>query len=275
MYKLLLALSLILAANNSDAQNWSALDYYQTQILNTTTKQISARPISENLSHQENFVVPLQLPLTPNDCPMSYERQGAYSIQRLASRDGTNCLLHISTTAITMVYRSFVFTSEGEFLVFNSYGEGNMKEKTGARVFFIFPRIRPAPTYSWNHGTKELIVRSASGHDFTFDYHQGTLKSFSGGDLRVDSAVIPTNKGGVEIRAERNLILDAGFKKGGSPITNGKNSSAFQYRQQRCSFMNNIIFKYTESGDAYFKYDDQWLIPFLQDRCPNLGLSNL
>ncbi len=214
----------------------------------------------------------LQAPLSPADCSNSYERKQGYSIQRLLGRNGANCIIHVSPTDYSMIYRSFVFTSEGEFLVFNSYGNGNQAQTTGARVYFTFPRVHAAPTYDWNEELNELKITTVSGNVVTFDYKNSILKSFSDAELTISPEINPHNKGGVELSLKEGLILDAGFKRGGSPISNSKNSSSFVLKGKKCSFQNNQLFKYTESGDSIFKFDDEWLWPFLQERCPHLGI---
>lgn len=213
-----------------------------------------------------------QAPLTPAECPNSFERKEGYSIQRLLGRNGANCIIHVSPTDYSMIYRSFVFTSEGEFLVFNSYGNGNQSQTTGARVYFTFPRAQAAPTYVWNDELHELKVTTVSGNEVVFDYKTSSLKSFSNAELKVSPEINPNNKGGVELYLQDGLLLDAGFKRGGSPISNSKNSSSFVVKGKKCSFQNSQLFKYTDSGDSIFKYDDEWLLPFLQDRCPHLGI---
>lgn len=233
---------------------------------------LSANSFAQNLPLE--FVPSLNTQqVTSVECPNTFERFEGYSIQRLLTRNGDNCLIHVSPTEVwDMIYRSYVFTSEGEFLVFNSYGNGNQSQMTGARDYFIFPRKNTVPTYRWDHDKKELIVTMASDREVIFDYNIGQLKSISDADLQIAKDIHPNNKGGVEITLHSGILMDAGFKKGGTPIMNPKNSSSFIFNKKRCSFPNSQLFKYTETQDAIFKYDDQWLIPFLQERCPNLGL---
>lgn len=226
------------------------------------------RYINQDIDSDET----LQTLIAPADCPNSHERKQGYSVQRILSRNGTNCILHVSPTDYSMIYRSFIFTSEGEFLVFNSYGVGNQSQTTGARVYFTFPRTQAVPTYTWNEELNELKVITSSGHEVIFDYKNATLKSFSNANLKVSPDINPNNKGGIELSLKEDLMLDAGFKRGGSPISNPKNSSSFVLKGKKCSFQNSQLFKYTDSGDSIFKFDDEWLWPFLQERCPHLDL---
>lgn len=116
-----------------------------------------------------------------------------------------------------LIYRSHVFTDQGQHLVFNSYGPGPSSRFTGARVF--------------NHVLENprLAVRT-SGHLIYVDLNDSlsiivdaetSLLIDEGKGIRFQTSpdIIATNYGGIEIINAQQTYIDFGFKLGGSPLS--------------------------------------------------------
>lgn len=205
-------------------------------------------------------------------CPDRLERRGSIQVQQVTSNQNGRCYLSINNfKLIGMVYRSYLFSSDGDFMVFNSFGDGPQSQDTGAREFFLFPRPLAQPSFSWNDDTRRLEVTSVSGSKFYFDYENAQISSFDHGQVRLDPEITKLNHGGVEVSKYQGLMLDAGFTLGNAP---SDTATAFSIltdkRGATCKVKNAEVFKYSNSGDVTCKYSDKGLSHFLKARCPQL-----
>lgn len=211
---------------------------------------------------------------SPATCPDIVERHDGIQIQQLWSDGSESCFFTVTPrdAYVDLIYRDYLFTSDGSFMVFNSYGPGDESKTTAAREFYMFPRINEGFTYSWDDNARELTLINVTGDKVIFDSKKGRLKSISGGTVTVADYVEPANRGGVEISNYQGLILDGGFKIGSAPTGNPSGSSFMKdVKGTQCKLKNSEVFKYTSGGDVVFKYSDKTLIPFLKQRCPNLA----
>lgn len=211
----------------------------------------------------------------PANCPYIVERQEGTQIQQIWSEGSQSCFFSVYPldAYYDLVYRDHLFTSEGMFMVFNSYGQGPESETTGAREFFFLPRPQTQFVFNWNFDAKELEVTHVSGDKFIFDSRKARLKSISRAQVTVADEVNKLNKGGIEINQYQGLLLDGGFKIGSAPTSVSSGTSVFKDGVgSQCSVKNHEVFKYTSDGDVIFKYSDNTLPGFLQKRCPKLKM---
>lgn len=207
-------------------------------------------------------------------CQDRVERGGSIQLQMRPSSGG-DCFLSVRNYKTSgMVYRDYLFSASGNFLVFNSFGDGSISDSTGAREFYIFPRRHAIPQYKWNTETRRLEVTSASGSVFYFDYENSDVVAISNGNVKVASTVTPANRGGVEISNYKGLILDVGFTMGKAPSENQSAMSTFTDENGKtCKVRNGEVFKVTSTGDVNPRYTDKGLAAFLKNRCPQLKFT--
>jgi len=207
----------------------------------------------------------------PASCVDKFEIFDGTQVQMLQGRSSCMLTVHPRNAYQTLIYRDFLFDSEGLFMVFNSYGPGEDKDKTGAREYRFFPRKNGDMSYKFDSSTHKLVVTAPSGKVFVFDTVKSLLVSLSGTKISQDYKVNPTNKGGVEIVSNDGLLLDGGFSIGQSPSQDPKDKLTFKDAHgHRCQIANGDVHNYTSDGDVSFKYDDAQLKSFLQNRCPEL-----
>ncbi|HEX7674233.1 MAG TPA: hypothetical protein VF412_08680 [Bdellovibrio sp.] len=206
----------------------------------------------------------------PATCPDKVERNGSIQIQQTVSGDNNGCFLSVHNfKQDTMVYRDFLFTTEGEFMVFNSFGNGPEDQFTGAREYYMFPRTSQGITYKWNEETRHLDVTDMSGTVYSFDYEDGSLTSMTKAQVKSATDVVDTNKGGVEITKFQGVLLDIGFAKGHAPSAVHDGIVTFTDASgQTCKAKNSDIFSYTADGDNTLKFTDKALAAFLVKKCP-------
>lgn len=210
------------------------------------------------------------------DCPYFVERVDGTQIQQLWSASSNSCFFSISPrdAYVDLIYRDYMLTSDGLFMVFNSYGEGDESRTTAAREFYTFPRLNYEKgfTHRWDREKDELIVTSVTGDRFVFEVKKAHLKSIERARVVVADYVEPKNRGGVEIYNFQGLLLDGGFAMGRAPTSSASGSSVFTDKNGKtCKVTNREVFKYTSTGDIIFKFDDPSLKKFLQTRCPSLA----
>nr|BFD63045.1 hypothetical protein BdHM001_17260 [Bdellovibrio sp. HM001] len=205
-------------------------------------------------------------------CQDAVERRGSIQMQMIPSADGNNCFISVhNRKAQGLLYRDYLFTADGELMIFNSFGPGDESQTTGAREFFMFPRVQVTPTYEWNDETRRLIITTVNGNKAYFDYEDAELVGMSGATIRRATDIHPSNRGGIEILNYQGLLLDGGFKMGSAPTGNSRAYSTFTDRNGKtCRLQNYELFKYTSDGDVIFKHSDKGLQSLLKSRCPQL-----
>ncbi|MEN0057806.1 MAG: hypothetical protein AAGB31_03140 [Bdellovibrio sp.] len=211
-------------------------------------------------------------------CPYAVERREGTQIQQLWSEETKTCFFSITPLDgyKELIYRDHLLTSQGLFMVFNSFGPGDESVTTGAREFYMFPRKEKQFSHTWNDETRELIITHVTGDVFTFDSQKAELKSIGQAQVKVADKVDPKNRGGVEISQYPGLLLDGGFKLGSSPTgVSTAQSTMKDVLGNTCSVKNSELFRYPAGGDIIFRYTDKALGAFLKKRCPQLKASPL
>lgn len=211
-----------------------------------------------------------------SQCPEFVERQEGTQIQQMWSEGSQSCFFSITPLDgyVDLIYRDYLFTTEGLFMVFNSYGKGPDAETTGARMFHLFPRPLNKFSYSWNFETKELEVTHVTGDKFIFDSRKARLKSMTRAQIINADDVNKENAGGVEILNYKGLLLDSGFEMGRAPNSSRNAISTLKDGLGKtCKLKNYELFDYLPGGDVVFKFKDSNLKTFLKKRCPNLSIA--
>lgn len=187
---------------------------------------------------------------------------------------GTNrCFLTLSPiSAYTkLIYRSFLFSNEGLFMIFDSYGPGPENETTAAREFTQIPHLFPRPQFEIIND--QVIVTQTSGDKFTFDAETLEPISITNTQFTFNRIIDPTIKGGIEINSFKNgLWIEGGFKVGASPTSKRYNKSTIRNsKNQSCTVGNTELYNYTADGDNVWKFaDDKAFYQFLNKKCPAL-----
>ena len=167
-----------------------------------------------------------------------------------------------------LIYRSFLITTDGQFMIFNSFGDGPSSKFTGARVYYVVPETNKLLVE--DKGTS-LFVTLANGTKASFSVDDVFQIELEGFEVLVDPEITGSNQGGVEIRPYGGVLFDGGYKQGGSPIWNLKNKSYFiNSHNEICQVFNKDVFK-KENGELYFKFrNNSDLERFLKRKCSYL-----
>lgn len=221
------------------------------------------------------FTTQLWAAQDPTDCPETVERRASLQVQVLPSAVTGACYLSVKNWKdLDMVYRSYIISSEGEVMIFSSFGPGDDDSLSGAREYYFFPRPQAVPRFVWNDSQNRLEVATTSGSRLYFDYVTGEITGMDKAQLKVSSDITPKNQGGFEVVSYRGLSLDAGFKVAGAPSGDRHNYSTFRDDQGRtCRVRNDEIFKYYKDDDVLLKFTDSELSGFLKKRCPGLSVQ--
>lgn len=215
---------------------------------------------------------------SPMECRDRVERSGGTQVQMLWSRSSGNCWVTVSPLETSdMIYRSFLFGSDGMLMVFNSFGDGPEWRDTGAREFYLFPR-RMMPDFRFA-SDGNLIVTTASGAAAEFDRQKTRFLSLTDAVVNEATNVDRDNSGGIEIPEHDGILLDLGFAFGHSPMGKSDSTSRFTDRAGKtCAVLNREIFDYpgnSEDEIALKHPTDAELARFLAKRCPELDLTPL
>lgn len=203
-------------------------------------------------------------------CEYLLQRSDEIMISRQYSVTTGFCYLSIRPfNPKNLTYRSFLFTNDGMLMIFNSFGPGTVSETTGAREYYLFPRLSEFPELEILTGG-DVLVRAQSGHEFIFNAAAFQLKSVSEARFTQDLNINKKNKGGIELQLDRGLLLDLGFVMGQSPADNSNRSVFFKDRNQNsCVVKNKDVFNYRDD-DVYLDMTDTQLKAKFQKQCSKL-----
>ncbi len=190
-----------------------------------------------------------------------------FRLQTGQFRDGT-CYISVGSGKLNdLIYRSYLITSKGQLMIFNSFGDGPSSTHTGARVYYFYPK---QSALDLRLDQDDVVVTMVSGHELIFDASQVELAAMSEAKVVVDSEIRPDNEGGVEIELDRSYLLDMGFKLGNTPEWDLSRPSVFRNsRGQACRFKNRELF-YKKDDEVYPRYsDDRKLQSVISSKCPH------
>ena len=159
-------------------------------------------------------------------------------------------------------------------MVFNSFAQnGTNSSTTGSRVFYFFPRSKSISYQVLSSGS--VVLGSAAKVDLVISAENSRIASMSNASFSELPEIAGGNKGGVEINQIDGILLDSGWKKGGTPSENLSGTSTFtDSRGTHCQVINSRVFEKT-SGNVRFKYSDDQLAEFLKVQCKNFDVSPL
>lgn len=202
-----------------------------------------------------------------NPCVTHYEQRAGIDLQTGAFSDG-ECYVSVSESAWRgMVYRDYMFTSDGGIMAFNSFGSGPNSTHTGARVIYL----RPFTTQlGWRFNEEnDLEVLQPSGAIARFDGQTGEWVELSGADLAIDPEVNRSNQGGVEIRSHAGYTIDSGFRFGGHPNSIMTRASTITSADgRRCEVENKELFHLVGDEHMWNFENNEEFTAWFDRRCP-------
>ena len=176
------------------------------------------------------------------------------------------CFISVSETKWRgMIYRNFLFTSKGEILVFNSFGDGPSSTDTGARAFYLRP-FRAELEWRFNE-VNDLEIRLPSGEIARFDSLSADWVELTNGRVHVEREVSRANHGGVEISYDNGFQLDSGFRFGGHPSSRMDNKMLVSYEGITCVVENKEVFNRVGDEHDWNYPDDNEFTAWFQRRC--------
>lgn len=196
-------------------------------------------------------------------------RAGVFQIHKYYAKNSKTCYLSIQPIEKpNMIYRSYLFTNDGSFNIFNSFGIGKSSTTTGSRDYMLFPNILPNPAFQIFHEEDLLVVTTTSNHKFYFSLTTGEPIEITEAQFKSTLNIAKNNGGGLELRLDRGLLLDSGFQVGKSPTEVKTNPSRFiNAKGQICTIKNSSLFKYY-NDDVYFDWSEAQLKKLLKSQCP-------
>lgn len=204
-------------------------------------------------------------------CNEVFKVIGGFQYHQMPSRQ--DCLLSVHPLIVEdLRYRDYLFSSSGELMVFNSYGEGNDSTHTGARVYTFFPRHGGL---SFQELESEVWVHMPNPNlEFGFSVKKAALVAAKGAEIFEDYNVTPENKGGLEVRIQTGIMLDSGFALGKDPRSNLTGTSKFvDPHGNQCEQKNSDLYDVVDEGDLVLKRSDEELKSYLLKVCPQLRLD--
>lgn len=167
-------------------------------------------------------------------------------------------------------YRSYVFTTDGQMQIFNSFAPGEPSKNTGASVFYFFPF---KGELKYNISDNAILMELTNGEIAEFDTLKGEIIEVTNAIVQTDPDINPNNNGGVRLEYLEGWTLNTGFQLGGSPLSNPlkeifiRDSLGTQCNLKISDFFSNINEEYS------LKYpSNEALRTFQAAVCPNLNI---
>lgn len=212
------------------------------------------------------------LPLASIACDSEIYQQDNLQLQKGWFPQSKTCFISIHHRySKGLVYRDYMFTTDGSLMVFNSFGYGSESSTTGAREFYFFPRQKDRFNYTTFADKNYLIVEFNNGDDIVISTEKVVPIKMNKAEIAIASDINPQNNGGVEINNYQGLLLDLGFTMGTAPSYVPNKTAIFKdIKGKTCSVKVKEIFRFSDD-ESFFKFDtDSELAKFLKVRCPNL-----
>lgn len=195
---------------------------------------------------------------------------GAITYQVIAAGDGRCWYLTGPSDKVGLFYRDYLFDDQGFILVFNSYGLGDESQTSGGREYFIFPRSHDV---GMAVSTDGIRVTFASGASAFYSAQTAHWEDARGIGLVEKSMVQIGDRGGWELTPRHGVILDFGFRMGGSPSGSANGSARFvDAAGQECVVGNAEVLEWDSDGDQSLKFaTDAAVRDYLRVRCPDIS----
>tara|TARA_R110002072_G_scaffold534_7_gene4156 strand:- start:58102 stop:58818 length:717 start_codon:yes stop_codon:yes gene_type:complete len=168
------------------------------------------------------------------------------------------------------VYRSYIFNTQGQMLVFNSFGAGDPSKNTGSSVHYFFP-FKSELKYLISGDA--ILIELINGEVAQFDTVEGKITEMTNAIVHTDPDINRNNNGGVQFEYLEGWTMNAGFQLGGSPLSNPvKEIYIRDSLGTQCDLKINDFFM--NINEEYFlKYSsNDELQVFQSDFCPQLNI---
>lgn len=208
----------------------------------------------------------------PENCPRKITRFNNLQFTRNFHEDIYECWISIdnSKAYLNLIYRSYLITTDGLLMVFNSYGSGSSSTHTGARMFYFFPR--EVFTNEVQLGNDAVSIKLNQKLKFQFRTKTLNLVNQENFKVKTDPKISRNNRGGVEILKYNGVYLDVGFSMGMAPSDKREGVSVFKNQfGQSCQVTNNQIFDYKD--DENYLHGDNVLKGTVARLCPDFKWS--
>lgn len=205
----------------------------------------------------------------PEDCKYQVTHRSNLQFSQRYQKDIAECWFSIQPMNgyVDLKYRSYLVTSSGMLLVFNSFGAGSNEKTTGARQYFFFPR-ETFVAGGISLSDDVLLVRVNSKLTLQFETKNLYPLNTENISIKNDTLISPKNAGGVEVLRYNGVYLDTGFMMGNSPNQIQTVKSMFKNQfGEKCSVLNSVIFDYKKSDPTLLH--DVLLKKIVAAQCPS------
>lgn len=146
-----------------------------------------------------------------------------------------------------LIYRDYLFVSDGTMMVFNSFGYGPISTHTGSRVFYFLPKVKEM---SFSVSGDFITLNFINSSSLKIDANTLTPLSFTGGSFVFNPEINHNNGGGLDFYPNKDsYILDFPFKLGGDPRRSYKRDTYLFHNNKKCKLSNSDILLY--QGDDF------------------------
>lgn len=188
-------------------------------------------------------------------------------IQTGRHADGT-CYISVSPDSNkNLVYRSHVFNSKGQHMVFNSLGTGPSGTHTGAKVFYYHLN---KPKLGLKLYKEHVVVSYSKQLKIIFNAKTGKVRPQSIGIKYYEAPEInESNNGGIEIKKSVSTFFDFGFTLGDSPLADLSRPHKVKFPNGNFCVSKNSDLVELQRYNTVWKYQGYSQVEnYLNEYCP-------
>lgn len=199
-------------------------------------------------------------------CPDEYKYVDGVRVSRGTYASSGECYVSVQQAhPKNLFYRDFSFASDGQMMIFSSYGDGPVSSTTGASEFYFFPRLQH-PNYEIRENVVAVIM--ANGKEMLFDRQNAEPISMDGVEFKYMSEVYVGDKSGFEVVSYDGLYMNSGFNMGMNPTWYLNKKSTFVFEDgKKCVVKNSDIFKRSNDENYWIHQTDEELMAYLEKKC--------
>ncbi|MCB0351215.1 MAG: hypothetical protein KDD38_08535 [Bdellovibrionales bacterium] len=202
-----------------------------------------------------------------NPCEDNIIRVNEYRIQTMQSRRGEQeCFIYLSqSNSVDDMYKRLIWNSNGEFVVFYSFGKGSANTQTGAKNYYFLPQSQSLKLEII--GADVIQVTTANGVEMRFNTVSGVFEDISGVQFTQNINFNRSSPNWIQLIGSQSFIFESEFKIGSSP-------KEYQFGQVNmiksgytCNANNQNLFSYSSEEPSLKIKTQEQLNALVQQRC--------
>ncbi len=178
----------------------------------------------------------------------------------------SECLISVADrSSPSMKYQRLMWSTDGEFMAFYSFGQGSQKENTGAQSYYFLPQRNSLKLDLV--GTSAIVVTTPSGVQMSYNTATRSFDYIEGVDFRHNYDFDKNQPDWIHFNSANSPTFDLGFKMGSSPKEDMFGKVKFMMAGYECRSINLHVFSYGGEEPTLRIQSQSDIDTFLEQSC--------